>query len=163
MLYLASKQHKYVFTSLRFFQVFGPRKFLNPKHDVTTFFIDCVLRQEGIVVIGPNTFIDILGFTEAAVASYLVFTAVASGTILNSVNIGSGDQIKLCDLYYSLVDDLVGGARNMFSVPPKRQTRSLVADISKLSKLGWEPEFPVEHHLVNTIAHMEKAIHAALR
>jgi len=163
MFYLASKQFGYVFTSLRFSQVYGNRKIINPKYDVVTFFIDCVLRSEGVVIIGPDMYIDILSVTDAVQASYLVFKAVTEGTILNSVNIGSGEGIKLYDLYCSLARSVEGGIRDAYKVPPKRQTRSLVVDTSKLKSLGWKPTLVLEQEVFDLVAYREKIINAAVR
>ncbi|MCK5021363.1 MAG: NAD-dependent epimerase/dehydratase family protein [Candidatus Peribacteraceae bacterium] len=158
MFYLASKQYGFVFTSLRFFQTYGNRKIINPKHDVVTFFIDCILRDESVVIVGPNIYIDILSFTDTVQAAYLVFTAVVGGTKLNSINVGSGVGITLYDLYRSLVNYVEGGKNNVFKVPPKRQTRSLVADNSKLKTLGWESTLILEQAVLGLITHREMLI-----
>jgi UDP-glucose 4-epimerase len=156
MLRLASKQYNFSLTSLRYFQVYGNRKFLNPKHDVVSFFIDSILKKEGVVIVGPKTKIDILNVTDAVSASYIVFKSVLEGNLIDNVNIGSGRGIGLYDLFNYLSTAMGEPNSIMYKVPSKRQTRSIVADNSLLRSLGWKCSTKFEDDLDSLVEFREK-------
>lgn len=163
MFRLASAAYKYKFTALRFFQVVGNRVFLNPRHDVVTFFIDCVLRDEGVVLIGPKTYIDILDVTDAVSASYIIFSNVIAGASINSVNIGSGQGVTLNGLYSMVSDKIEGNKSKAYRYPPGRQTRSLVADTTLLESFGWWRSVTIEDELDNLIEFRTRIINDRIR
>lgn len=140
MLSLLSKSAKFSFTALRFFQVFGNRLFINPKHDVLSLYVDSIVKDYNIAISGPATAIDILSADDAARAAYLVFSATLNGSKIDAINIGSGVPVKLIDLYNMVSIKHTGTKKDVFKFAAGRQTRSLVADVSLLSSLGWEPK-----------------------
>ena len=159
---LATQQYGFRFSALRYFQVCGNRKFLNSKHDVLTFLINCVLREEEVVIVGPDTYIDILNVDDVALASYLVFKAVLQEDV-GSVNIGSGVGVKLFDVYKKICEKIGVGTKGGHKYPPKRQTRTLVACNKKMMSFGWSISKPWLECLDNLIAYRESLINASIR
>jgi nucleoside-diphosphate-sugar epimerase len=143
LFYLASKQYGFVFTSFRFFQIIGNRKYLNPKYDIVSFFNDCVLNSKGVVIVGPDLYIDILSFTEAAKASYLVFKRVVEGNFVGPINIASGNGIKIIDVY-NKISLFYNKEPDVFKTPVKRQIRSLIASTKKLASIGINMNFSAD-------------------
>jgi len=161
---LASRQYGFGFTSLRFFQTYGNRKFLSPKHDVLTFFVDSLVRNEGIVIVGPNLYIDILHVTDAALASYIIFKSVIGGTPIDSVNIASGEGTKLIDLYGYLASQIESPHRRLlYKTPPRRQSRSLVGNNDLLYSLGWRPTVRLQDEVKELMHFREAVVNARLQ
>lgn len=159
---LAATSYKYEFTALRFFQVTGNRKFLNPRHDVTSFFVDSILKDEGIILVGPKTYIDILNVTDAVKAAYIVFSKVVSGTPIKSVNIGSGEGITLYNLFSLVSNKINGNKTKVYKYPPSVQTHSLVADNGFLKSLGWKCRSKLDSELDNLIEFRTRFINGSL-
>ena len=159
ILYLASLKYGFSFSSLRFFQTFGNRLVTNPKHDVTTFFIDSLLKDEGVVIAGPKTYIDILNLTEAASAAYIVFSKVLEGNDLGIVNIGSGEPVQLLELYSRLAD-ITGREKRNYNYTAGRQSRSLVCCNKKIKSLGWTKTRSFEDEVKEVVKFRETIINA---
>lgn len=136
-------------TSLRFFQIYGNRYFINPKYDVISIYLDSIIRGYRIAIAGPKTYVDLLNVADAVSAVYIIFMHVISGETVNCVNIGSGNAITLIDLYNTLSKRLDVPSQPTV-IPAGRQTRSLVADISKLENIGWRKQNVLEE-LIDTL------------
>lgn len=162
MFRLAASSYKYEFTALRFFQVTGNRKFLNPRHDVASFFVDSILKDEGIILVGPKTYIDILNVTDAVKASYIVFSKVVSGTTIKSVNIGSGKGVTLYDLFSMVSLRVNGNKTRVYKYPPAKQTHSLVANNEFLKSLGWKYKGSLENELDKLVEFRTRLINGSL-
>jgi nucleoside-diphosphate-sugar epimerase len=128
------------YTFLRYFQIYGNRRYLNPKFDLVSTLLDVILKKQGMVLIGPRLYIDLLNADGAVSATKAVFDTVAKGTDIEEINIGSGYGIQIVDLYDKIAHFLDEEDLEIIKWKPKQQTRSLIADVSKLKSLGWEHE-----------------------
>lgn len=136
MYFLLSETSDTKVVSLRFFQVYGNRYFLNSKYDALSIYIDSLLRGYQIAIAGPKTFIDILNVTDAVSAAYIVFVSSMEGSDFNVVNIGSGKSISLSALYKKVAVKFEDVRKPTF-IPAGNHTRSLIADTTLLQGLGW--------------------------
>jgi len=128
------------FTSLRYFGIYGERYFVNPKHDVISFFADALLSGQPVVVVGPNIYIDAMHVDDAVQYTYIVFNHTIAGREFNSqaVNIGSGKPVKLVELYKQVSKLVVGEVVRPYVVKPRPQNRTLIADTRLIGSLGGE-------------------------
>lgn len=146
-LQMASVQYGFKFTSLRFFGVCGARKFLNPKTDLVSFFVDSVCNKDPIAIVGYNLYTDILDFSDAAEASYIIYRSAEEGV----VNIGSSEPIKLIDLYDRVFRACGVEGSRVFKVRPKEQTRTLVSDNTLLTNKGWKKKISLEQSIARIL------------
>ena len=133
---LNADKYGFKFISLRYFGVYGDRYFVNPKHDVISFFIDSLLSSQSVVIVGPSIYIDVMHVDDAVQGTYRVFKYIIDGNGLQFVNIGSGKPIKLIDLYKKVSNLLMGKVVRPYVVKPRPQNRTLIADTKVISSLG---------------------------
>lgn len=149
---LFSGPRKFSFTSLRFFQVCGPRKFVNPRNDAVSLFLDSVFKKYRVGIVGGEKIsIDTLSYIDASYASKIIMDAVLAGEKINTINIGSGEHIPLLTLYNMVMDKCAQGKIKPFICAPSKQSRTLVCDNSLLRSLGWEQTVSIEDEISNIV------------
>ena len=136
----AVSKFKFNFTSLRYFGIYCDRYFVNPKHDIISFFADSLFSGQSVVIVGPNIYVDIMHVDDAVRDTYTVFNHVINGCEFQAqaVNIGSGSPIKLIELYKKVSNTAMGEFVRPYTIKPRPQNRTLIADTTLISSLGGE-------------------------
>jgi UDP-glucose 4-epimerase len=132
-------------TSLRMFNVFGPRQSIsNPYQGVLAIFIGNVLRREPITIHGDGRqtrdFVYIDDVTDAWLR--VLDDPAAAGTVLN---VGSGRETSVNELAESVLAAF-GESLATWEIrrasPQLGDQRRSAADLAAISALGWSPRFP---------------------
>jgi len=145
----AAKKINYTF--LRYFQIYGNRRFINPKFDLVSYLVDTVVKKQGVFIVGPKVYTDVLSSQDAVNATALVFEKIVSGEKIEAINIGSGSGIQILDLYNKITDYLQVKDLPVYKLKPRQQTRSLVADNTLLKSLGWEQKNTLDTDLPSLV------------
>lgn len=139
------------YTFLRYFQIYGNRRFINPKFDVVSYLLDTIVKKQGVFIIGPKIFVDVLSGEDAVSATKVVFNSILSGNKIEAINIGSGEGIQMIDLYNKLSSAADEKNLPVFKLKPREQTRSLIADVSLLKSLGWNKATNLDTDLTSLV------------
>jgi UDP-glucose 4-epimerase len=130
-------------TSLRMFNVFGPRQSIaNPYQGVLAIFIGNVLRREPITIHGDGEQTRDFVYVDDAVDAWLrvLDDSSTAGSVLN---VGSGRETSVNQLADTVLGAL-GESRGSWELrhEPAQlgDQRRAAADVSAMSALGWSPE-----------------------
>lgn len=137
LLFLAAKKYKFTFTSLRYFQIYGNRGLISPKHDIVSFILDYMVSGTPLYVVGPNKYVDVLSCQSASEATVVVFEGVVGGRVVDWVNVASGKPVSVRRLCSILKKRLPLYKHKIVYLPPTPGVRSQVGDVSLLESFGW--------------------------
>ena len=134
-------------TSLRYFNVFGPRQKDSPYSGVIAIWLGCILRNEDLVIFGDGkNSRDFTYIKDVLEANILAAEHNTKGEILN---IGAGSPINLTDLAKIMLK--LSGKENLkinYTDPRPGDIIHSYADISKAkSLLKFEPKYNQEEGL----------------
>lgn len=138
------------FTSLRFFQVYGNRSFINPKYDIVSLYLDVLANEETIAISGKDVCVDLLYVDDAVEAIYLILNSTLSGNEHCIINIGTGVPTKLVDLYHYL-GNYFDSPQKPFFIRRGKQIRTLISDITKLKSFDWEQKIFIDDKIKELI------------
>jgi nucleoside-diphosphate-sugar epimerase len=132
----------------RVFSLYGPRE---DSRRLVASVIKALLHDREVSCSNPNLIRDYLHVEDVASA----FVAILDSSIEGPINIGSGEGVKLSDVVVTIADKLnklelirLGGNQSLkFGGEPIR----LIADIDRLSSIGWEKNLTLDHGLNNVI------------
>lgn len=148
--------HPFTVTSLRMFNVYGPRQSLtNPYQGVMAIFIGNILRNEPIVLYGDGKQSRDFLYIDDVVRAWI--TSLNAPASYNQViNVASGERISLLDLVRQLII-LFGRDPKTYPIIHKEarsgEQRHMQADIRKAKKLlGFAPKISLDQGLRRTIA-----------
>ena len=136
------------FTSVRYFNTFGPGQAYTPYVGVITIFVTRLLRGEAPVIFGDGEQQRDFVHVEDIVAG----TTAAPGRAPGTYNLGTGRGTSLNALA-GLLSRAVGSGREPTHAPAAPgELRYSVADISAArAALGYAPSRTLEHHLPEVI------------
>lgn len=139
----------------RIFDLFGPRIMFSAKTGTVSFLIDSLLRNEMIGLAGPRRKKDFIHVNDAADAICRLTDSGFSGT----VNVGTGIGTDLRKIVSGLANHIDFSDAPMEIPEPNGHRKSLVADVSVLSKvLGnkWKPRVEIISALPELIEFRKK-------
>jgi UDP-glucose 4-epimerase len=152
---LFRREHQLATTSLRFFNVFGPRQ--DPKSPYAAavpIFIEKALRGEAITIFGDGEqtrdFIYVKDIVRA-----LVFAANET-PLSGTFNVGYGKKITIRSLAEEIVRRTQSRSPLIFQPERLGDVKHSMASSDKLQKAGWKPEYSVESGLESTIDYLKK-------
>ena len=134
-------------TSLRYFNVFGPRQKDSPYSGVIAIWLGCILRNEDLVIFGDGkNSRDFTYIKDVLDANILAAQHDAAGEI---INIGAGSPIMLTDLAKIMLKLTKKESLNLIYTEPRPgDIIHSYADISKAkSLLKFEPKYNQEEGL----------------
>jgi len=134
---LGSSKMGFTFTSLRFFQVYGNRKTLNPKTDIVSFVVDYISSKDPLFVVGRNKYLDLVNADSAASAVSLIMDSVFSGKDIPVINISSGIPRTIKDVCDEVLNKNPKYPHKVRYLPANPATRSMVGNSEFLRSLGW--------------------------
>lgn len=153
------------FSSLRIFDLVGPRYEISPKTAVINFMIEAFLTGEEIGITRGDRKRDFIHVEDVADICFKVVTSDPVGGIFN---VGSGVGISLEKIYYSLSQHMKITYPPVFLGDSSINTFSAVADIAKVSDAyGWAPKNDVLDYLPKLVEYtqdlLSKSKNAATR
>lgn len=137
-------------TSLRYFNVFGPRQ--NPKSKATyaaavPMFIMRALHNQDITIYGDGSQTrDYIYVKDIAHANEV---AMKSGEGI--YNVGRGDTISINELAHQIVKLTNSSSKILYADDRPGDIKHSCSDISRLSALGFDPKYPWKQGLKETI------------
>lgn len=147
---LFRREHSLATSSLRFFNVFGPRQDpQSPYAAAVPIFIQKALRGENISIFGDGEqtrdFIFVKDIVRALV--FAAQTPALSGTF----NVGYGKKITIRHLAEEVIRHTQSKSRLVFQPERLGDVKHSMASADKLKNAGWKPEYTVESGLALTI------------
>jgi UDP-glucose 4-epimerase len=141
-------------TSLRMFNVFGPRQSIaNPYQGVLAIFIGNVLRGEPITIHGDGEQTRDFVFVDDVVEAWMGVLEDPL-TFGRALNVGSGRETSVNQLADAVLA-ACGESRDTWEIltaaPQLGDQRRAAADTSALSKLGWAPAVGFEEGVARTV------------
>jgi nucleoside-diphosphate-sugar epimerase len=135
------------FVSLRYFSIFGNRKWQNPREDPVSFILNELQNESPVILCRPNERIDILHIDDAILATEIAFnnTAHKKENKIRKVNIGSGVPITLVEIYNKISSYL--GSNLEPGLIKTKTTTSLISDNSLIKSLGWKHSISLDDYL----------------
>lgn len=136
-------------STLRFFNIFGPRQRDFGYGGVISIFTRRVLSGTPPIIYGDGTQTRDYTYIEDAIRAYdlvLNYTKPITGPI----NFGTGKEVTILDLASKIIDlcGKKGDIKPVHVVPRIGEVERLIADATKTKTLlGWEPKFSLEEGL----------------
>ena len=139
---------------IRFFNTYGPRMRGGDFYGrVIDRFIQQAMSREPITVYGDGS--QTRSFTYVSDTIEGVMTAITRGKEGEVYNIGNDSETRIVDLA-KLVRNLAKSASEIqFKDLPDNDPKRRAADITKMRKLGWEPQISLEEGITNIIKSKE--------
>ena len=143
-------------TSLRFFNVYGPKQDSTPYGFVAGIFIKQALKNEPITIFGDGSNTRDYVFVKDNIQS-AILSAESKKTAGEVLNIGSGKPTTLTDLAETIIE-LTGSKSEIKYLPPRpNDIRHRFPDTSRMRKLlGFKPQVDLKEGLKRTIEYYKK-------
>jgi UDP-glucose 4-epimerase len=129
---------------LRPFNIYGPGQTAG----VASIFIDKVLNNQSPLIQGDGSQSRDYIYIEDIVSAY---DCMLRDRNPGTVNFGSGSETTVKKLAETIINICKKDIKPEYHDAPPNTTMSLVADISKAKKLGWEPKYNLEDGLMKFI------------
>ncbi|TFH25656.1 MAG: NAD-dependent epimerase/dehydratase family protein [Myxococcales bacterium] len=148
-LYYYSRIHGVDYVALRYSNVYGPRQDPHGEAGVIAIFCQNLLADKDVTIFGDGLQTRDYVFVGDVVRANV---AALEGDFRGSVNIGTGKESNVVELY-DRVKELVGGKGKAVHGPAKDgEVRRNVLDVSKAGAvLGWTPTTELSAGLVSTV------------
>ncbi len=136
--------------TLRYFNVFGERQGYNQYAGVISIFINRALKNEPLIIFGDGKQTrDFIYVKDVVKANILVAEKEkANGEVFN---VARGERTTILELAMKIIDATNSLGSIIFDKPRPGDIKHSQADISKIKKLGFKPEYPLEEGLLRTI------------
>ncbi len=143
--------------SLRYFNIFGPRQDpSSPYSGVISIFIERMSRGERPTIFGDGTQTRDFTYVANAVAANLAAMRHSGPLGGQALNVGTGERIRLLDLFESLNSILGTKLEIDFQSCRSGDVRDSLASLVRISQvLGYKPLVPFEEGLRRTVAARE--------
>jgi UDP-glucose 4-epimerase len=129
---------------LRPFNIYGPRQTAG----VASIFIDKVLKGESPTIQGDGSQSRDYIYIDDIVSAY---NCMLITKFPGTVNFGSGTETTVKTLAETIINMCKRDIKPEYRDAPPNTTMSLVADITKAKKLGWEPKYDLESGITKFI------------
>ncbi|AHF80529.1 SDR family oxidoreductase [Thermococcus paralvinellae] len=136
--------------ALRYFNVFGERQGYNQYAGVISIFINRALKNEPLIIFGDGKQTrDFIYVKDVVKANILVAEKErANGEVFN---VARGERTTILELAMKIIDATNSLSSIIFDKPRPGDIKHSQADISKIKKLGFKPEYSLEEGLLRTI------------
>ncbi len=152
---LYRREGKIQSTSIRFFNVFGPRQ--DPKGAYAAavpIFIEKALRNEDITIFGDGEATRDFIYVKDIVGA-LAFAALHD--IHGTFNAGYGGQVTINDLATSIISAAGSTSKIVHLADRPGDVKHSRASADKLRHAGWQPQFTMEQGLAHTLEFFRNA------
>ncbi|NJE07965.1 SDR family oxidoreductase [Thermococcus sp. M39] len=136
--------------ALRYFNVFGERQGYNQYAGVISIFINRALKNEPLIIFGDGKQTrDFIYVKDVVKANVLVAEKErANGEVFN---VARGERTTILELAMKIIDATNSSSSIIFDKPRPGDIKHSQADISKIKKLGFKPDYSLEEGLLRTI------------
>ncbi|HIP88934.1 MAG TPA: SDR family oxidoreductase [Thermococcus paralvinellae] len=136
--------------ALRYFNVFGERQGYNQYAGVISIFINRALKNEPLIIFGDGKQTrDFIYVKDVVKANVLVAEKKrANGEVFN---VARGERTTILELAMKIIDATNSSSPIIFDKPRPGDIKHSQADISKIKKLGFKPEYSLEEGLLRTV------------
>lgn len=151
------KEGKLETTSIRFFNVFGPRQ--DPKGAYAAavpIFIEKAVKGEDITVYGDGEQTRDFIYVKDIVGA-LVFAATTEG-VHGTFNAGYGGQITINDLANNILETAATDSKLLHGPERAGDVKHSRASSDKLRAAGWKPQYTLEEGLAATFKFFEQKV-----
>jgi len=142
-------------TSLRYFNVFGPRQ--NPKSAYAAavpIFIEKALRNEPLTIYGDGQQTRDFIYVKDVVKANIHASLVGDETY----NVALGQSTSILQLAENIIDITNSKSQIKYLAERPGDIKHSQADVTKFKKLGFRPEYSLEEALTETIEYYAKII-----
>ena len=147
--------HGIGFAALRYANVYGPRQNPFGEAGVVAIFTHQLLNTTEPTINGDGLQTRDYIYVGDVVAANL---AALDGPETIVVNIGSGKESTVLDIYHGLVEAVGwGGAENHGPAKPGEQSRSVIDPVRAWETWGWRLQVPLEEGLKRTVRYFRRA------
>jgi len=141
-------------TSLRYFNVYGPRQdHLSQYSAVIPLFVNKALKNKDIIIYGDGEQTRDFIYVEDVVRANKLVMNKGDGEIFN---VGRGEKISINDLACKIIELTDSDSKIIHKEGRDGEIKHSLADISKISKIGFKPDFSLEEGLKRLIAFFKK-------
>ncbi|ADT84062.1 SDR family oxidoreductase [Thermococcus barophilus] len=136
--------------TLRYFNVFGERQGYNQYAGVISIFINRALKNEPLIIFGDGKQTrDFIYVKDVVKANILVAEKEkANGEVFN---VARGERTTILELAMKIIDATNSSSSIIFDKPRPGDIKHSQADISKIKKLGFKPDYSLKEGLLRTI------------
>lgn len=136
--------------NLRLQHFFGPRA---PLHNFVTFLVTSMLKGEELKLTDCTQKRDFIFSEDLIEAISLIIEKKNSLNAQETIEIGSGESLRLLDFVETIKRHTQTASSVIYGAIPKRanEPQELVADITKIKKLGWTPKTNLDEALKRTL------------
>lgn len=136
--------------SLRYFNVFGERQGYNQYAGVISIFINRALKGEPLIIYGDGKQTrDFIYVKDVVKANILAAeSSKANGKVFN---VAKGERTSILELALKIIEITGSSSSIIFDKPRPGDIRHSQADISKIMKLGFKPEYSLKEGLLKTV------------
>ena len=153
------KEGKLETTSIRFFNVFGPRQDPQGAYAAAVpIFIEKAVKGEDITVYGDGEQTRDFIYVKDIVGA-LVFAATTEG-VHGTFNAGYGGQITINDLANNILASADSASKLLHGPERAGDVKHSRASSDKLRAAGWKPQYTLEEGLTATFGFFEKKVNA---
>ena len=147
--------HDISYAALRYGNVYGPRQNPFGEAGVVAIFAHMLLDEEEPVINGDGLQTRDYVYVGDVVAANLA-ALEGSGSLV--VNIGTGRETTVVDIYRAIVDAAGWGGEERHGPPkPGEQRRSVIDPVRAWETWGWRPQVPMEEGLRKTVDYFRRA------
>lgn len=141
-------------TALRYFNVYGPRQDpTSPYAAAIPIFIRKAKQDDNIVIFGDGTQTrDFIYVKDVVQANELVMSK-GDGKILNVAN---ASAISIIELAREIIELMGSSSEIVFKEPRTGDIKHSLADVSEISKIGFQPKYDLRKGLIETIEWFKK-------
>lgn len=144
------------FTALRYANVYGPRQNPFGEAGVVAIFAYSLLQREEPVINGDGLQTRDYIYCRDVVAANL---AALAGPEAAVVNIGTGTELTVVDIYKGLVDAVGWGGEEVHGLEkPGEQRRSVIDPVLAWETWGWRQQIPLEEGLSRTVRYFRQVL-----
>ncbi|ALM75212.1 SDR family oxidoreductase [Thermococcus barophilus] len=136
--------------TLRYFNVFGERQGYNQYAGVISIFINRALKNEPLIIFGDGKQTrDFIYVKDVVKANILVAEKEkANGEVFN---VARGERTTILELAMKIIDATNSSSSIIFDKPRPGDIKHSQADISKIKKLGFKPDYSLKEGLLRMI------------
>jgi UDP-glucose 4-epimerase len=150
-----NEESKVKTTSLRYFNVYGPRQDYSSQYSaVIPIFINNALKNKDIIIYGDGDQTRDFIYVEDIVRANKLVMNKGDG---KSFNVGFGEKISINDLAIKIIELTGSDSKIIHKKGREGEIKHSLADISKISKIGFKPKVGLEEGLGKLISFFKKA------
>jgi len=141
-------------TSLRYFNVYGPRQEYSSQYSaVISIFVNNALQDKDLIVYGDGSQTRDFVYIDDVVKANKMVMNQEDGKIFN---VGFGEKASISELAKEIIELTNSDSKIIYKQARYGEVKHSLADITKISQIGFKPEFNLKEGLEKLIAFFKK-------